>query len=101
MLHAVAHAAYIREKARSMRIERRLTIDELAERLALPRSTIYYWVRDLPIPGSGPGGEFSASARRTGRMWRSHHGVISARLHDTMLRARLEAWMFRIRGSWL
>ncbi len=39
-----------------MRIERQFTIDELAERLALSRSTIYYWVRDLPIPGSGSGG---------------------------------------------
>ena len=27
-----------------------MTIDDLAERLALSRSTIYYWVRDLPIP---------------------------------------------------
>jgi excisionase family DNA binding protein len=62
----MAHAAYIREKARSMRVERQFTIDELAERLALSRSTIYYWVRDLPIPGSGPGGEFPASARRKG-----------------------------------
>jgi excisionase family DNA binding protein len=52
----MAHAAYLREKARTIRIERRLTIDELAERLALPRTTIYYWVRDLPIPGSGSGG---------------------------------------------
>lgn len=33
-----------------MRVEKKLTIDQLAERLALPRSTIYYWVRDLPIP---------------------------------------------------
>jgi excisionase family DNA binding protein len=64
MCSIMAHAAYIREKARSLRRERRLTIDELAERLALSRSTIYYWVRDLPIPGSGPGGEFPASARR-------------------------------------
>src|SRR5271167_3909663 len=47
----MAHATYLREKARSMRIERQFTIDELAERLALSRSTIYYWVRDLPIPG--------------------------------------------------
>jgi hypothetical protein len=49
-----------------MRVERRLTIDELAERLALPRSTIYYWVRDLPIPGSGPAGVWPESARRKG-----------------------------------
>ncbi len=29
-----------------------MTIDELAERLALPRTTIYHWVRDVPIPAS-------------------------------------------------
>ncbi len=46
----MAHPAYIREKAKELRIKRKLTIDELAERLALPRTTIYYWVRDLPVP---------------------------------------------------
>lgn len=49
-----------------MRIERRLTIDELAEHLALSRSTVYYWVRDLPIPGPGPGGGLSTHAQRKG-----------------------------------
>jgi predicted DNA-binding transcriptional regulator AlpA len=44
------HPLYLREKARKLRRERLLTIDELAECLALPRTTIYYWVRDLPIP---------------------------------------------------
>jgi DNA-binding XRE family transcriptional regulator len=38
----MAHPRYLREKARSLRIKHRFTIDELAERLALPRSTIYY-----------------------------------------------------------
>jgi excisionase family DNA binding protein len=64
----MAHASYLREKARSMRVERQLTIDELAERLALSRSTIYYWVRDLPIPGSGSGGEWPEAARRKGNV---------------------------------
>ncbi len=49
-----------------MRAERKLTIDQLAERLALPRSTIYHWVRDMPIPGSGPGGDWPEAARRKG-----------------------------------
>jgi hypothetical protein len=49
-----------------MRVERQLTIDELAERLALSRSTIYYWVRDLPIPKSGSGGVWPEAARRKG-----------------------------------
>jgi excisionase family DNA binding protein len=49
-----------------MRVERQFTIDELAERLALSRSTIYYWVRDLPIPGSGSGGGWPDGAQRKG-----------------------------------
>jgi excisionase family DNA binding protein len=60
----MAHPAYLRRKARELRASKRLTIDELAEQLALSRSTVYYWVRDLPIPSSGPGGGFSDAARR-------------------------------------
>jgi hypothetical protein len=45
----MAHPAYLREKARALRVERRLSIDEIAERLALPKTTIYYWVADLPL----------------------------------------------------
>lgn len=64
----MAHAAYLREKARAMRMARQLTIDELAERLALSRSTIYYWVRDLPIPGSGAGQGWPEAAQRKGNL---------------------------------
>jgi hypothetical protein len=32
-----------------MRLEKDLTIDEIAERLAISRQTIFYWVKDLPI----------------------------------------------------
>jgi hypothetical protein len=49
-------------------VGRQLTIDELAERLALSRSTIYYWVRDLPILGSGFGGGWPEGARRKGNL---------------------------------
>jgi hypothetical protein len=45
----MAHPAYIREKARELRAERRLSIVEIAERLALPKTTVFYWVRDLPL----------------------------------------------------
>ena len=43
------HPDYLRDRAREMRADRRLTIDQIAERLALSRSTIYCWVRDMPI----------------------------------------------------
>lgn len=45
----MAHATYLREKARQMRRDRGMTIDELSDRLGLSRSTIYHWVRDLPV----------------------------------------------------
>jgi hypothetical protein len=45
----MAYPDYIRAKARKLRVEKRLSIDEIAERLALPKTTIYYWVRDLPL----------------------------------------------------
>lgn len=45
----MAHPIYVREKARSLRVEKHLSIDEIAKRLALPKTTIYYWVRDLPL----------------------------------------------------
>jgi hypothetical protein len=45
----MAYPAYVREKARQLRADRRLSVVEIAERLALPKSTIYYWVRDVPL----------------------------------------------------
>ena len=45
----MAYPAYLRRRARELRIAKHLSIDELAERLALPKTTIYYWVRDLPL----------------------------------------------------
>jgi transcriptional regulator with XRE-family HTH domain len=44
------HPLYLTEKARKLRLEKKLTIDELAECLALSRTTIYYWVQDIPVP---------------------------------------------------
>jgi transposase-like protein len=45
----MTYPVYVKEKARQLRVDKRLTIDELAERLAIPRTTLYYWVRDLSI----------------------------------------------------
>lgn len=40
----------MREKARTLRRDDDLTIDEIAERLAVGRTTVFYWVGDLPRP---------------------------------------------------
>jgi hypothetical protein len=45
----MAHPAYIRAKARELRIKKHLSLDELAAHLALPKTTIYCWIADLPL----------------------------------------------------
>jgi hypothetical protein len=62
----MAHSNYLRRMARLLRVEQRLTVDQLAARLALPRSTVYYWVRDLPLgkrEGEGVGAGAGDRAR--------------------------------------
>ncbi|MBN8870849.1 MAG: hypothetical protein J0H66_13295 [Solirubrobacterales bacterium] len=211
----MAHPEYIRKKAIQLRVEKKLTIDEIAERLSVSRTTAFYWVGRIKIPETakqsekrrkaslanserarlkrerayqqgvdefddlakdetfrdfvcmylGEGSkrcrntvciansdptvialgsrwirrlgknkirysvqyhadqdlhelqEFwsgivgvlpedinlqrkSNSNQLTGRTWRSAHGVLSVSMGDTQLRARLEAWMDRIRSEW-
>jgi hypothetical protein len=43
----------------------------------------------------------SNSNRLQGRTWRSEYGVLTVRVGDTMLRARLQAWMDRVREDWI
>jgi len=69
----MTHPDYIREKARQMRVERSFTIDQIAERLALSRTTIYHWVKDLPI-------ERSADRQSAGQRKRSALNVERCRL---------------------
>ena len=42
----------------------------------------------------------SNSKQLTGRIWRSRHGVITVPVCETGLRARLGAWMDRLREEW-
>src|SRR5438477_8022981 len=84
----MAHAPHLREKARALRAQRKLTIDELAERLALSRSTFYYWVRDMPIPGSGSGGGWPESAhRRAGRAIKRKYRLLREAAYEEGARA--------------
>ena len=46
----MAYPTYLREKARELRVKRKLSLLEIAERLALPKTTVFYWIRDLPDP---------------------------------------------------
>jgi hypothetical protein len=42
----------------------------------------------------------SNSNQMTGRIWRSRYRVMTVRLCETLLRARLQAWMDRLRTEW-
>jgi hypothetical protein len=45
----MAYPDYVRDKARKLRVESKLSVVEIADRLALPKTTIWYWVRDIPL----------------------------------------------------
>jgi len=45
----MAYPAYLRARARELRVTKQLSLDELAARLALPKTTLWYWIRDLPL----------------------------------------------------
>jgi hypothetical protein len=42
----------------------------------------------------------SNSNQLKGRTWRSVHGVLTARVNDALLHARMQAWMDRVREEW-
>ena len=71
-MFAMAYPAYVRDKARELRVSKCLTIDEIAERLALPRTTIFYWVRDLPLARPSQNSEW----KRTGAQRRGTQAMV-------------------------
>jgi hypothetical protein len=46
----MTHPPYLREKARQLRTERKMSLDEIADCLALGKTTVWYWIKDLPDP---------------------------------------------------
>jgi hypothetical protein len=45
----MAYPRYLREKAIELRTKEKLSLDEIADRLALPKTTVYYWIKDIPL----------------------------------------------------
>jgi hypothetical protein len=73
-----------------MRIEKDLTIDEIAERLAISRQTIFYWVRDVPLKKARrytPGQRRRASS--LGRASRCVSMTLTSLLRQFSTRSRL------------
>lgn len=64
----MAHSQHLRDMARLMRVRRQLSVDQLAKRFALPRSTIYYWVSDLPLRDTDRGRARVAAVSRPKRV---------------------------------
>jgi len=66
-----------------------------------PRELRNFWGAVLGIDGSKVTLlRKSNSGRLNGRRWRCAHGVLSMRVSDTLLRARLQAWIDRLRQDW-
>jgi hypothetical protein len=62
----MAYPTYLRQRARDLRVTKKLSLDEIAERLALPKTTVYYWIKDLPLGRTRRETGWPDSARRKG-----------------------------------
>ena len=61
-----------------------------------------FWGRELDVPPERVRMQRKSNSNQlAGRTWRSVHGVLTVRVSDTLLRARLDGWMDRLRESWL
>lgn len=58
----MAYPAHIREKARSMRTEQCMTLTEISERLAIGKTTVWYWIKHHPL---APPGKALQTPKRT------------------------------------
>lgn len=41
---------HLRRKAIQLRVEKHMTLDEICEHLGMPKTTVYYWIKDHDIP---------------------------------------------------
>ena len=67
-----------------------------------PKTLQTYWRRELRIPEMEI--EFlrkSNSGQLAHRTWRSKYGVLTVKVHDTCLRARVQGWIDCMRSDWL
>jgi hypothetical protein len=46
----MSHDAHLREKAIRLRTDHNMTLEQIVERLQLPKTTIYGWIKHIPIP---------------------------------------------------
>lgn len=78
----MAYPVYLRERARELRIKKMLSFQKIAERLALPKTTVWYWIKDLPL---GRERRWSVGQRKgnlamQNKWWRLHQEAYAAGL---------------------
>jgi hypothetical protein len=95
----MAHAAYLREKARQLRRERQHSLQYHADQhLDALRA---FWGQELSIDGDSIRMQRKANGNGlTGRTWRCRYGVLTVTVDDTIFRARLQAWIDCTKRSW-
>ncbi len=68
-----------------MRADTELTLAEIARQLGIPKSTLYYWVRDLPVATNSP-------SRPTTQIQRTNQRAATAAMQTKYAAKRQEAY---------
>lgn len=73
-----------------MRSAQRMTLDDIAAQLAIPKTTVWYWIEDLPL--APPGHALRTPARSAARLRAARANSERAALirHDAYVRGQME-----------
>ena len=81
----MTHPQYLREKARELRVKNRMSLNEIAECLALGKTTVWYWIKDLPDP------EIRYRHRDSGQGWGPAAWQAAAKSNRDQAKAKRDA----------
>lgn len=76
------HLARIRNEARALRAEHRLSLDDISARLNLPRTTVYYWIKDIKVTASAKASRQTAGQLAGSRAMQAKYAAIRQAAYD-------------------
>lgn len=76
------HLTHLRNKARELRAEHRLSLDEISARLNLPRTTVYYWIKDIPVTATRQSSKQSPQLRTGTHAMQARYAALRQAAYD-------------------
>lgn len=89
---------HLPEKAIYLRTQHHMTLEEIMERLSLPRTTVYYWIKDIPIPRTE---KQSEAQRERGKKVRAKYAALREQAYQLGIEQSTELFQHQTFGDFV